>query len=89
MKSQLKSSLIFVEFWTIYFTAVDSLIATARSNKVATCLGFSGLFPTSKGLWAGAGGCDLQYCEQCYLGQVTGDTAKLLSERFCEIVRER
>ena len=38
-KNQVKSSLIFDEFPTIFFNDVDSLIATARSNKVATCLG--------------------------------------------------
>lgn len=37
--SKLKSSLVFDEFPTIYFNDIDSLIATARSNKVATCLG--------------------------------------------------
>jgi type IV secretory pathway TraG/TraD family ATPase VirD4 len=38
-KGQQKSSLIFDEFPTIYLNNMDSLIATARSNKVATCLG--------------------------------------------------
>jgi excisionase family DNA binding protein len=37
-KGQLKSSLIFDEFPTIFFNNMDSLIATARSNKVATTL---------------------------------------------------
>jgi hypothetical protein len=38
-KGKLKSSLIFDEFPTIFLNNVDSLIATARSNKVSTCLG--------------------------------------------------
>lgn len=38
-KGRQKSSLIFDEFPTIYLNNMDSLIATARSNKVATCLG--------------------------------------------------
>jgi len=38
-KGKLKSSLVFDEFPTIYFNRIDNLIATARSNKVATCLG--------------------------------------------------
>ncbi len=37
-KEQVKCSLIFDEFPTIYFNNIDSLIATARSNKVATTL---------------------------------------------------
>jgi hypothetical protein len=38
-KGQLKSSLVFDEFPTIYVNNMDNLIATARSNKVATTLG--------------------------------------------------
>ncbi|MEO7044229.1 MAG: type IV secretory system conjugative DNA transfer family protein, partial [Ferruginibacter sp.] len=38
-KNQQKCSLVFDEFPTIYFNDIDTLIATARSNKVATCLG--------------------------------------------------
>ncbi|GAC1310617.1 MAG: hypothetical protein NVSMB24_28210 [Mucilaginibacter sp.] len=38
-KGKLKSSLVFDEFPTIYLNNMDSLIATARSNKVATSLG--------------------------------------------------
>ena len=42
-KGKLKSSLIFDEFPTIYLNGMDSLIATARSNKVATTLGLQDL----------------------------------------------
>ncbi len=37
-KGQLKSSLIFDEFPTIFFNNMDSLIATARSDKVSTMI---------------------------------------------------
>lgn len=39
-KGQLKSTVIIDELPTIYFRGLDNLIATARSNKVAVCLGF-------------------------------------------------
>lgn len=39
-KGMLKSSVIIDELPTIYFRGLDNLIATARSNKVAVCLGF-------------------------------------------------
>lgn len=39
-KGRLKSSVIIDELPTIYFRGLDNLIATARSNKVAVCLGF-------------------------------------------------
>lgn len=38
-KGKQKSNLIFDEFSTIYLNNMDSLIAIAQSNKVATCLG--------------------------------------------------
>lgn len=38
-KGRQKSSVIFDEFPTIYLNNMDSLISTARSNKVAICLG--------------------------------------------------
>ena len=37
-KGKQKCSLVFDEFPTIFFNHIDSLIATARSNKVATTL---------------------------------------------------
>jgi type IV secretory pathway TraG/TraD family ATPase VirD4 len=37
-KGGIQSSLIFDEFPTIYFNGIDNLIATGRSNKVATTL---------------------------------------------------
>ncbi len=37
-KGHLKCSLVFDEFATIYFNGIDNLIATARSNKVATTI---------------------------------------------------
>ena len=39
-KGKLKPSIIIDELPTIYFSGLDNLIATARSNKVAVCLGF-------------------------------------------------
>ena len=42
-KKLLKFSVIIDELPTIYFRGLDNLIATARSNKVAVCLGFQDL----------------------------------------------
>ena len=44
-KGQLKSTVIIDELPTIYFRGLDNLIATARSNKVAVCLGFQDFQP--------------------------------------------
>ena len=40
---------------TIYFKGLDNLIATARSNKVAVCLGFPGLLAVGSRLWRQGG----------------------------------
>jgi len=87
-KGKLKSSLVFDEFPTIYLNNIDSLIATARSNKVATCLGvqdFSQLkkdYGKDQDVIMNITGNDIS-------GQVTGDTAKQLSERFGRIMQDR
>jgi type IV secretory pathway TraG/TraD family ATPase VirD4 len=39
-KKQLKSAIIIDELPIIHCRGLDNLIATARSNKVAVCLGF-------------------------------------------------
>ena len=50
-KGQLKSSVIIDELPTIYFRGLDNLIATARSNKVAVCLGFQDFSQLKPRLW--------------------------------------
>ncbi|QEC78524.1 conjugal transfer protein TraG [Mucilaginibacter ginsenosidivorax] len=52
-KNKLKCNLIFDEFPTIYFNNMDSLIATARSNKVATTLAVQDYSQLKKDSWAG------------------------------------
>ena len=88
-KNQLKSSLIFDEFPTIYFNAVDSLIATARSNKVSTCLGVQDFSQLRKDYGREQADVISSIVGNVISGQVTGDTAKQLSERFGQIMQER
>jgi hypothetical protein len=84
-KNQLKSSLVFDEFPTIYFNDVDSLIATARSNKVATCLGIQDFSQLKKDYGADQSAVIMNIAGNIVSGQVTGETAKFLSERFGKI----
>jgi hypothetical protein len=88
-KKQAKSSLIFDEFPTIYFNAVDSLIATARSNKVATCLGVQDFSQLRKDYGREQAEVISNIVGNIISGQVVGDTAKTLSERFGRIMQER
>lgn len=88
-KNQQKSSLIFDEFPTIYFNAIDSLIATARSNKVATCLGIQDLSQLRKDYGREQAEVIVNIAGNIISGQVMGDTAKQLSERFGRIMQDR
>ncbi|MET0636149.1 MAG: conjugal transfer protein MobC [Chitinophagaceae bacterium] len=84
-KSQLKSSLVFDEFPTIFINGIDSLIATARSNRVATCLGLQDFSQLKKDYGADQSAVIMNITGNIISGQVSGETSKLLSERFGKI----
>lgn len=88
-KGKLKSSLVFDEFPTIYLNNMDSLIATARSNKVATCLGIQDFSQLRKDYGREQADVIMNISGNIISGQVTGDTAKQLSERFGKIMQDR
>lgn len=88
-KGKLKSSLIFDEFPTIYLNNMDNLIATARSNKVSTCLGVQDFSQLRKDYGREQADVILNITGNIISGQVTGDTAKQLSERFGKIMQDR
>lgn len=88
-KGKLKSSLVFDEFPTIYLNGIDSLIATARSNKVATTLGIQDLSQLRKDYGKEQADVIMGIVGNIVSGQVTGDTAKQLSERIGKIMQDR
>lgn len=88
-KEKLKSSLIFDEFPTIYLNNMDSLIATARSNKVSTALGIQDFSQLRKDYGREQADVIMNITGNIISGQVTGDTAKQLSERFGKIMQDR
>jgi len=88
-KGKQKSSLVFDEFPTIYLNNMDSLIATARSNKVATCLGIQDFSQLRKDYGKEQADVIMNITGNIISGQVTGDTAKQLSERFGKIMQDR
>ncbi|AFD05329.1 conjugal transfer protein MobC [Solitalea canadensis] len=88
-KGKLKSSLIFDEFPTIYLNNMDSLIATARSNKVATCISIQDLSQLRKDYGKEQADVLMNIVGNVISGQVTGDTAKQLSERIGKIMQDR
>ncbi|WEK21316.1 MAG: conjugal transfer protein MobC [Candidatus Pedobacter colombiensis] len=88
-KGKLKSSLVFDEFPTIYLNGIDSLIATARSNKVATTLGIQDLSQLRKDYGKEQADVIMGIVGNIISGQVTGDTAKQLSDRIGRIMQDR
>lgn len=88
-KGKQKSSLVFDEFPTIYLNNMDSLIATARSNKVATCLGVQDFSQLRKDYGKEQADVIMNITGNIVSGQVTGDTSKQLSERFGKIMQDR
>jgi hypothetical protein len=88
-KGQLKSSLVFDEFPTIYLNGIDMLMATARSNKVATTLAVQDLTQLRKDYGREQADVIMGIAGNIISGQVTGDTAKLLSDRIGRIMQER
>ncbi|REA64496.1 conjugal transfer protein TraG [Dyadobacter luteus] len=88
-KGKIKSSLVFDEFPTIYLSGIDSLIATARSNKVATTLGIQDFSQLRKDYGKEQADVIVNITGNIISGQVTGDTARQLSERFGKIMQDR
>ncbi|MDM1680400.1 YWFCY domain-containing protein [Myroides odoratimimus] len=88
-KDQLKSSVIIDELPTIYFRGLDNLIATARSNKVAVCLGFQDFSQLVRDYGEKESKVIQNTVGNIFSGQVVGDTAKVLSERFGKILQKR
>lgn len=88
-KHQQKSSLIFDEFPTIYFNGIDNLMATARANKVATTLAVQDYSQLKKDYGRDQAEVTMNVVGNLISGQVVGETAKLLSERFGKIVQQR
>ena len=88
-KGKLKSSLIIDELPTIYIRGLDNLIATARSNKVSVCLGIQDFSQLERDYGEKEAKVIINTVGNIFSGQVVGDTARTLSDRFGKIVQLR
>ena len=88
-KGKLKSAVIIDELPTIYFRGLDNLIATARSNKIAVCLGFQDFSQLNRDYGEKESKVVQNTVGNIFSGQVVGETAKTLSERFGKILQQR
>ncbi|GAB3720496.1 conjugal transfer protein MobC [Hymenobacter agri] len=88
-KGMRKSSIIIDELPTIYFKGLDNLIATARSNKVSTCLGFQDFSQLERDYGQKEAEVIKNTVGNVFSGQVSGNSGKWLSERFGKILQQR
>ncbi len=88
-RGNLKSSLVFDEFPTIYLHGIDRLMATARSNRVATTLAVQDLSQLRLYYGRELAEVILNITGNIISGQVSGETGRHLSERFGRILQER
>lgn len=88
-KRRLKCAVIIDELPTIYFRGLDNLIATARSNKVAVCLGFQDNTQLIRDYGDKEAKAIINTIGNIFSGQVLGETADSLSKRFGKNKQER
>ena len=88
-KHQLKSSVIIDELPTVYLRGLDNLIATARSNKVAVCLGFQDFSQLRRDYGDKESKVIENTVGNIFSGQVVSETAKTLSDRFGKVLQKR
>jgi len=82
-------SLIFDEFPTVYFNGIDGLIATARSNRVSTTITVQDYSQLKKDYGRELAEVIMNIIGNVISGQVMGDVAKQLSERFGKTMQDK
>jgi len=88
-KGQHKSSLIFDELATIYFRGLDTLIATARSNRISTLLGIQTIAQIIRDYGKEQANAILTNIGNIFAGQSVGETARFIQNRMGKILQER
>ena len=88
-KGKQKCAVIIDELPTIFFRGLDNLIATARSNKVAVCLGFQDFSQLKRDYGDKEAAVIQNTVGNIFSGQVVGETSRTLSERFGKILQRR
>ena len=88
-KRQLKCAVSIADLPTIYFGVLDNLIATARSNKVGVLLGFQDFSQLTRDYGEKESKVIQNTVGNIFSGQVVGETAKTLSERFGKVLQQR
>jgi len=87
-KGKLKCSLIFDEFPTLT-TDIIPTISTGRSNLISTCLGIQDASQLRKDYGREQADVIMNITGNMAAGQVSGDTAKSISEKIGKIMQDR
>jgi len=87
-KDKLKCSLVFDEFPTLT-TDIIPTIATGRSNLISTCLGVQDASQLRKDYGREQADVIMNIVGNMAVGQVSGDTAKFVSEKIGRIMQDR
>ncbi|WP_159523573.1 type IV secretory system conjugative DNA transfer family protein [Sunxiuqinia indica] len=88
-KGQHPSSLIFDELPTIYFRGLDTLIATARANRISTLIGMQTIDQLIRDYGKEQANAILTNIGNIFSGQAAGETAKFMQNRMGKILQER
>lgn len=88
-KGQQKTSLVFDELPTIYFRGLDTLIATARSNRISTLVGIQTIDQLIRDYGKEQANAILTNIGNVFAGQSVGDTARFIQSRMGKILQER
>lgn len=88
-KGKMKCAIIGDEFPTAYWPSIDVLLATARANLVAIILAIQDFSQLVKDYGKEQAQVIMNIVGNVIAGQVVGETAKSLSERFGKIVQHR
>jgi type IV secretory pathway TraG/TraD family ATPase VirD4 len=88
-QDKMPCGIIVDELPTMYFRKIDNLINTARSNKVAICLGFQDNSQLKRDYGDKEYEVIVSTIGNLFAGQVLGNTAKSLQERYGKVLQER
>jgi len=88
-KHQRPASLIFDELPTIYFRGLDTLVATARSNRISTLLGVQTIDQLIRDYGKEQANAITSNIGNVFSGQASGETARFIQNRMGKILQER
>lgn len=88
-KEQRQCAIVVDELPTLFFKGLDHLIATGRSNRIAVCISMQDFSQLNRDYGERESKVIQNLIGNLIVGQSTGETSKIVSERFGKIVQKR